>query len=88
VTNVKKRLLALIKAKPSVLGNQNDLISSYWVVFDNVTGLQDLPAATKAETIIREYRSLSDSGALSVHRPRKDSREKERTFQHEFEPLL
>lgn len=86
--NVKARIVALVKAKPSVLTNQNDLLMSYWAVYDRISHWHDIPAATKAETIIREFRALADAGVLSVYRPRKESRVKERTFEHEFEPLL
>lgn len=86
--NVKQRILALAKAKPSVIDNHNDLIISYWVVWDKVDHFIDIPKATKAETIIRELRNLSDTGQLNALRPRKNRQGQELIFKHEFEALL
>lgn len=86
--SIKQRILALAKAKPEVIDNQNDLIMSYWAVFDRIVKFSDIPYATKAETIIRQFRSLSDTGQLTALRPRKNKPEKELKFKHEFESLL
>lgn len=54
--SVKQRILALAKAKPEVIDNQNDLIISYWAVFDRIVKFNDIPYATKQRRIIRENR--------------------------------
>lgn len=86
--NIKKKILTLVSLKPSILDNQNELVATYWAVFDRAVEWTDVQHATKAETIIREFRNLSNAGMLAAPRPRKEGKAKEMVFEHEFKALV
>jgi hypothetical protein len=87
--NVKRNLLDMLKAFPSLAENYNDLCAHYWVVYDNATSVEAVSAATSAETITRNFRKLVELGMVKVpERTLKARQEKVREYKSEFKALV
>lgn len=87
-SEVRKNLITLLKVRPGLTENYNELLSFYWVLYDNIKGVQDISNATPSETITRNLRKLIESGEIETpERVAKFRQEKRREFQHEFSSL-
>lgn len=61
---VKMRVAYILEAVPEARSNDNLLLSTYWMLFDNITDVSYVPRATKAETIMRTRRALMNVDGL------------------------
>lgn len=84
--NIKKNIVALLSMFPSIKGNRNEIVSYYWVIYDNVTTPDQIAKATPAESILRNVRRLAETRHIELP-PTTTVEKKERIFTHEFNSL-
>ena len=56
---IYENIKSLIRFNPKLRNKQNDLVYSYWVLYDHIEKPEDILKATPAETITRTYRNVS-----------------------------
>lgn len=86
---VRANLLELLKIRPDLAENYNQLLGYYWVLFDDVREVSEIGKATPAETITRNLRRLVQCGEVKIpQRVLASRKEKRLEFQHEFKHLV
>lgn len=86
--NIRKNIVEMVKAFPEVKENYNELVSTYWVLYDNVKEMSDIRKATPAETITRQFRKLVELREVTPpSRVLEARQEKAREFRTEFSVL-
>lgn len=87
--NICKNVVSLCTAFPQVKTNYNELLKFYWIIYDHIMSVRDIPKATPAESITRTFRRLVKSGVITI--PEKDAqarKEKEKEYRSEFSLIL
>ncbi|WMT39257.1 hypothetical protein RE628_17550 [Paenibacillus sp. D2_2] len=83
--NIRKNIVEMLRTFPEVKENYNELVTTYWVLYDSVKDMSDIRNATPAETITRQFRKLVELQEISpparVYEARK---EKAREYRTEF----
>ncbi|MEK5060892.1 MULTISPECIES: hypothetical protein [unclassified Paenibacillus] len=86
--NIRKNIIEMVKAFPEVKENYNDLVASYWVLYDNVKEMAEIRKATPAETITRQFRKLVELREITPPARVLEARqEKAREYRTEFSAL-
>ncbi|ATO48544.1 hypothetical protein P4V86_03270 [Brevibacillus laterosporus] len=86
--NIRKNIIEMVKAFPEVKENYNELISTYWVLYDNLKDISEICKSTPAETITRQFRKLVELGEVTPPvRVLEARQEKAREFRTEFTAL-
>lgn len=86
--NIRKNIVEMVKAFPEVKENYNELVATYWVLYDNVKEMSDIRKATPAETITRQFRKLVELREITPpSRVLEARQEKAREFRTEFSVL-
>jgi hypothetical protein len=63
-TSTRQNVQTLVNEFPNLTKNRNELILNYWILFDGVKELNDIPYVTPAESIAREFRNLVTQGSI------------------------
>jgi hypothetical protein len=66
-TSTRQNVKMLVDEFPNLTKNRNELILNYWILFDGVNDLNDIPYVTPAESIAREFRNLVTQGSIVLN---------------------
>lgn len=82
---VQKNILRLVKEKPRLCENYNELIVHYWYTYDDFRKMSEVGKCTPAGTIEREFRELVRMGAIELsEETKKRRRERQAAYQKRF----
>lgn len=70
---VAKNVRYLLEAVPRTKADYNLLIAFYWMLFDEIEKVEDVPRATPAETIMRARRKIISKEDDLVEQEKRES---------------